>query len=267
MASALMAGGLNAEILPTRGPDDAAAFARKICAEQNEPLVIVGAGDGTINGVLNGLVPGAATLAVLPFGTSNVLARELGIRSIDDGVARVLRGASRWMSVGLMEVEGARRYFSLMAGAGFDGSIVEGVRGGEKRILKQGAYILSALRVLARWDAEPLEVVADGKRIGCHSVIVCNAARYGGSFVLARGADLFEPRFEVVCVRSANRAAYLRLALKCITGRNIRGDDVTVFPAGEVEIRGGKPVQLDGDYVCRTPIHIRAVENFVRVIT
>src|SRR6185369_8334031 len=54
----------------------------------NQPLVIVAAGDGTINAVVNGLKTGTATLAILPLGTSNVLAAEIGIHSIEDGICR-----------------------------------------------------------------------------------------------------------------------------------------------------------------------------------
>ncbi len=241
-------------------------FARRICGERREPFIVAGGGDGTVNGVLNGLVPGVATLAVLPLGTSNVLARELGINSVAEALRRVVAGATRPLSVGLLEIAGEKRYFSLMAGIGFDGAVVEGVRLGEKRWLKQGAYLLSAIRSLRRWEREPLEIVADGERLECHSIVACNASRYGGGFVLAREADIFSPGFRLVCVKGATRREFLRFALRVLTGREAAGAGVEVLAARELTVSGDRAVQADGDFVGRGPVVIRAVEGFARIV-
>lgn len=266
VAALLREGGLAPELLPTGGPDDAALFAARICAAEEHPLIVACGGDGTVNGVINGLAPGRATLGFLPLGTSNVLARELGIGSVDEAVRRIVRGESRPMTVGLLEGFGLRRFFFLMAGAGFDGFVVEGVRGAEKRRLGEGAYLLSALRTFAAWDKGMLEVAAGAERRLCHSVVVCNASRYGGRHVLAPEASLFEPGFRVVCVGGATRARYLRLALGVLAGRGARGGDVSLFTADAVEIGGNKPVQVDGDFVCHGPVRVSSVPGFVRLI-
>src|SRR6185369_8848211 len=178
--TALRRGGLEPELLQTRSAQDAALFAARICAEERAPLLLVAGGDGTVNGVLNGLAPGVATLGVIPLGTSNVLARELRIDSLEDALARVVRGASRPISVGELECAGEKRRFLLMAGVGVDGAVVQGVRLAEKRRFGKGAYLLSALRLLRAWDGSELQVAGAGGSRSCHSVIVCNAARYGG---------------------------------------------------------------------------------------
>ena len=258
--------GLTPKLLLTGGPDDASLFARRICAEEAEPFIIAGGGDGTINGVVNGLAPGRATLAVLPLGTSNVLAREIGIASVDDALRRIERGTTRIMSVGLLEKEGMSRYFLLMAGIGFDGAVVEGVRLGEKRILKEGAYILSALRRLISWEREPMEVTADGRSLACHTVVVCNSAKYAGTFVLAPDADIFTPGFQLVCITGRNRRTYLKASARLVFGKGAGGSDVEVVNASEVVVSGTKAVQIDGDYLCHAPVRIRAVPDFVRLI-
>ncbi len=194
------------ELLLTQGPDDAARFARRLCTEQEAPLIIAAGGDGTVNEVLNGLVPGKGTLAVLPLGTSNVLAMELGIASLPEAVERIIRGETRPLPVGLLAKGGVQRYFSLMAGIGLDGAVVEGVRLCEKRIIGKGAYFLAALRLLVNWESGRLHVLAKEGEFDCHSVIVCNAAKYAGKFLLARQVDLFTPRFEVICVSGGSRS-------------------------------------------------------------
>jgi YegS/Rv2252/BmrU family lipid kinase len=266
ITAAFAAGGLDAEVLLTQSAADAELFARRICAERKDPLIIVGGGDGTINQVLNGVVPGEATLGVLPLGTANVLARELGIHSLEDAVQRVLRRVTRPLTTGLLEAEGVRRRFLLMAGIGVDGSIVAGVRDTEKRLFGKGAYLLAAARLMFGWEQDRLQVVADGRRIDCHSVIVCNAARYGGSFRLAPGADLFTPEFRVVCVTGDRRKDYLRLARAVIEGKVTECRGVELISAREVKVAGTSAVQVDGDFCCHAPVRITAQENFARLI-
>lgn len=266
---AIMAGlrerGFAPELMPTKSAADPARFAARLCAEVSDPLIVVAGGDGTVNGVLSGLAHGAATLGVVPLGTANVLARELKIATVDDALDRIARGSCRSLSVGEIEYEGQRRRFVLMAGAGVDGAVVRGVRLAEKRVLGKGAYLLSALRVLRDWDGSELSVTGGGRSVSCHGVIVCNAARYGGEFVLAPQADLFTSGFQVVCIKGG-RLAYLKLALALARGKDPAEAGVTRFAADALELKGEKAVQLDGDYFCSTPIRIRSVPDLVRLI-
>ena len=85
--------------------------------------------------MLNSVRPATATVAILPLGTSNVLAREIGIRSLEDGLERIVAGRSRQLPLGLLDLGRARHRFLLMAGIGVDGAVVRDVRPGEKRLL------------------------------------------------------------------------------------------------------------------------------------
>jgi diacylglycerol kinase (ATP) len=263
--SSLRQGGLDPELLLTGSAQDAALFAARVCRETASPLVLVAGGDGTVNGVLNGLVPGAATLGVIPMGTSNVLARELKISSLHDALARVARGDSGPISIGELECAGERRRFLLMAGVGVDGAVVQAVRLGEKKLVGKGAYLLSALRVLANWDRGELQVTGAGRSVTCHSVIVCNAARYGGNFLLAPEGDLFTPGFQVLCIKGG-RLTFLGLALLLGLNRVAESRSITLFQADELEIAGNKAVQIDGDFFGLAPLKLRSLPDFVRLI-
>ena len=263
--AALKQGGLDPEVLPTGCAEDATLFAARICAGTEDPLVLVCGGDGTVNGVLNGLAPGKATLGVLPLGTSNVLARELKINSLDDAVARIVRGGARPVAVGELSCAGESRRFILMAGVGVDGAVVQGVRLKEKKLIGKGAYVLSALRVMAGWDRGKLQVTMGGGSVSCHSVIVCNAAKYGGNFLLARQGDLFTPGFQVLCIHGG-RTAYLKIALLLGLKRPVSGPFVTSFQATELEVSGNKPVQIDGDYFGCAPLRLTSLPGFLRLI-
>lgn len=259
-------GGIRPELCRVSTPAEIAARCRAILDAVPEPLLMVAGGDGTVNAVVNSLPPGRATLAVLPLGTSNVLAAELGICSPEDGVERLLAGRSRSLPVGLLELERATLRFLLMAGIGVDGAVVGNVNPRAKRHLRQGAYLLSALGVALKWDRSPLELRLAGRELACHGVIVCAASRYGGDFVLAPESDLFAPEFTVICLQGSRRRDYLRLALRLFTGRLAADRSPVRMRAREVEVRGKKPIQLDGDFVGHTPARLRVLEDFARIV-
>lgn len=259
-----------AGIRPTVCRGTSPADVRHLCRTINESpdtvLVIIAAGDGTVNAVVNGLLPGKVTLAVLPLGTSNVLAAELGIRSVEDGIERITAGRHRPLSVGILETNSAVHRFVLMAGIGFDGVVVRDVRPREKRVLKKGAFALSAMRSTIHWDGSLVDVVTPERKTVCHSVIVCNASRYGGSSVLAPGGGLFSAGFTVACIRNNRRLAYLRLAVELVTGRVATSREIISFDAERVEISGTKPIQVDGDFIGYSPATVRRMDDFARII-
>lgn len=246
-------------------PDRAAEIARAAC-HGRAPLIIVGAGDGTINAVVNGLPPGVATLAVLPFGTSNVLCRELGIMSTKEALDKISAGSSRDICVGCIEKTTEKRTFLLMAGVGIDGLVVKGVAPREKRLLKKGAYLLSALRVFCSWERETVEVISGSRAIHCHSVIVCNGSKYGGNVRIAPDASIFKPDLQVICIEDRSRLGYLKLLPSILSGKGLKSSGIQTFTTRELEIRGTKPLQADGDYYFDTPLRIRAVPNFLKMI-
>ncbi|RQW89368.1 MAG: diacylglycerol kinase family lipid kinase [Geobacter sp.] len=262
----LVSHGIIPDLQHVSTPESAVRCAQAACRSQQNPLIIVGAGDGTINAVVNGLTPGTATLAVIPFGTSNVLCRELGIMSPEAALEKIAAGMSRNLCVGSIEKDETRHTFLLMAGVGLDGSVVKGVKTREKRLFKKGAYFLSALRVLQSWEKSRFEVVSGSRVVECHSVVVCNGAKYGGNILFAPGASLFEPEFQVVCIEHETRLEYLKTLPSLLAGRGLKGSGIITFPARELEIRGTKPLQADGDYYFDAPVHIRAIPDFMKII-
>jgi len=249
------------------GPQDAGAVCAEIETDSQNPLIIVAGGDGTINAIVNALQPGRSTLAILPTGTANVLAYELGISSVADGIARIAAGASKPLAVGVVEpADGDARRFILMAGVGLDGSIVKGVRTWEKRVLKKGAYLLSALRCLIAWDHSRFSLQANGQTLECHSAIIGNAARYGGNFMLMPTADLSQPQFELFCITATSRWSYLKILVNSLRGRPEQRKDVTRLRTTQIELQGNRAIQLDGDYYRQAPCTISVIGDFARII-
>lgn len=262
----LQAAGISTTIFSIGSPVEASRCCRSIYSACEQPFVIVAAGDGTINAVLNGLHPRTATIAVLPLGTSNVLAAEIGIGSVQDGVARIIRGFSRPLSIGMMERGQSALRFTLMAGCGLDGAVVRDVRPGEKRVLKQGAYALAAIRNCLSWETGQVEVAMPSGLLTCHSVVVSNVSRYGGDFVLAPQADLFSPGFTVTCVTGSSRRSYAGILFDMARGRASANVELQQVTATEVEIHGAKPIQVDGDFVGYGPARLRVVADFAQIV-
>lgn len=256
---------LNCELLITTSAEHTESAARQICAEHERPLIIVGGGDGTINGVVNGL-SSHATLALLPLGTSNVLAAELNIQTIEDAVARIIRQKTSPLSVGLLDDGVNRRCFVLMAGIGVDGSVVKRVGATRKRVLGKGAYLLSALQQIFSWEREKLAISVDGTERECHSIVICNAAHYGGAFQLARGADISSPDLEAICIVSDRRRTYLEIAVNAVRGKHLVSEEIVRLTGQNFMVSGRKAVQVDGDYFGHSPVTIKIVRDFARVI-
>lgn len=264
--SRLSEAGIRPTLMEVTTPVEVRSRCRAIAAEDAAALVIVAAGDGTINAVVNSLKPASATLAILPLGTSNVLAREIGIRSLEDGVERIITARSRPLPLGVMELGPISHRFLLMAGVGVDGAVVRDVHPREKRLLRQGAYALSAMRYAFQWEKEMIQVVTPERTLACHGAVVCTASRYGGDFVLVPGGDLFSPLFTVVCTLGNRRRDYLRVAWDLFSGRTQTGRQLLRITAREVEIFGVKPVQLDGDFIGYSPARFSCLENFARIV-
>ena len=258
--------GMPPTVYSVRTPAEILSCCQEINESEEAPLVIVAGGDGTFNAVVNGLKHGIATLAVLPMGTSNVLAAEIGITSVKKGLKRILKGKTRPLSLGLLELVGSSHLFVLMAGIGIDGAVVRNVWPLGKRLLKQGAYALSAFFSVFKWDSSMIEVVTPNKSISCHSVIVCSASRYGGDFILAPEGSVFSPDLTAICISKNRRRTYFRLALELLTGKLDASRELIRIPADGLEILGTKPIQIDGDFVGYSPARLKTVADFARII-
>jgi len=261
----LHAAGIEVENLSCRDFAEMQETARLASSRPDAPLVIAAGGDGTISAVLNGLAGNGATCAILPMGTANVLAIELGLQTVEKAVAKIISGENRPFTAGLVTGASRSSRFFLMAGVGLDGHIVRGVTPERKKRFGKGAYLLSALEQLRHWETGRLRVITEGADFSCHSVIVCNAARYGGAFTLAHGASIFSPSLELVAVGGSSRTDQLQLALQTLKGGS-GAAGIIRLAAERIRIEGAKPLQADGDDWGDSPVEIIAENEYARII-
>lgn len=259
--------GIQPVVYTVRTPAEAQLCCNAMYQLTDQPLVIIAAGDGTINAVINALLPGGATLAILPLGTSNVLAAELGIYSLANGLERIISGTPRELCLGRLQTERAGYRFVLMAGIGFDGAVVRDLRVVEKQLLRQGGYLLSAARNCCAWETAPLEVRTATEQLTCHSAVVCNASRYGGNFIMAPETDIFTPGLTVACLPGSHRRSYLGAAFDLLRGAGGSSSHIQRICCDQVTVTGCKPIQIDGDFVGYGPAELMSETGVCRVMT
>lgn len=243
----------------TGGRGDAERMARELAPGAFDAVVAAG-GDGTINEVVNGLAARAgerapAPLGIVPLGTANVLAHELGLPLDPAGMAAVLAaGAERPVHLGVAN----GRCFAMMAGTGLDALVVERVDTRLKRLLGKGAYAVETLAQLAGYRDSRYRVTVDGTTEEVASVIVAKGHFYAGRFVCAPDARLTDPRLHVCLFPRPGRWNAVRYIWGVTAGRLPHFQDYRIVPAQRVVITGpvGDPVQGDGDVIARLPVEI-----------
>lgn len=265
--SLLRQAGCMLDLRATAKPGDAEAIAAGISADDCDVVVAAG-GDGTVNEAVNGLAgaPGPVPpLAILPLGTANVLAAEIGLGTTPAAIAAaVLTGDARRIRLGRAN----GRHFVLMAGVGFDAHVVAQVSLLVKRHAGKLAYVGESLRQLTRYRFPLCHVEIDGRAFTARSVVVCNGRLYGGRFVAAPNACLEEPGFEVVLMERGGAWNAVRYGSALALGRLSLLPDVRIVTGRHVRIDGeaGAPAQADGDVIARLPLDITVAERCLDLV-
>jgi len=249
-------------LLRTRAPRHATELAREVSGVD---AVVVAGGDGTINEVVNGLNGDAPPLGIIPLGTANVLAMELGIARRASRIAEtIVDGVEQPIALG---VANGRR-FVQMVGIGADAYVVEHVSKPVKRILGKGAYVWSSLQGLFSYPFPSFALEIDGVAVSASSVIVSNGRFYGGRNVVAPAASLERDTFEVCVMTRYGRFNALRYGLAVFLDLLPRLGDVRQVTAKHIKVLGpiGQPVQGDGDIVAALPADVTVLPGALRVL-
>lgn len=270
VVEALRRRGMTVDIQPTTGPGDATTLAAAASRARHDVVCAAG-GDGTINEVANGLLRAddPPPLAVIPLGTANVLAIELGLPAAPDALAALIADGGE---AAVHPAVADDRAFLLMAGAGFDAAVVHGVRRPVKRLLGKGAYVLQTLIETLRYRFPPLTVRADGREFTARMVVACKGRHYGGPYVAAPEARLEAGSVQLCLFHGGGVVAQARYGLALLRGRVATLPDVTVIEAREVTITAPAatapvPVQVDGDAEAALPLHITMAARPLAVIS
>jgi diacylglycerol kinase family enzyme len=260
--------GLELVQAPTERPRHTIEIAREFAA-RGVDLVVVYGGDGTVSEAAWGLTGTGIPLAVLPGGTSNVLARELSIPLAFDRAKELLwTGVPRRVRI----LTANDRPFLLWAGAGLDARIMGRMSPFLKRWFGRAGIFCTVAPEFFRYEFPRLEVSVDGATHEATFAVVCHARRYAGEWIIAPEASLDTEEMDVMLFAGRNRWDFFRLFrqiqlgraghLTAGLGRTVRGRTI------EIRSRESYPVdvQVDGDCVLETPITCRASTNEVTIL-
>jgi len=229
-------------------------------------LILVLGGDGTINEAVNGMVHSKATLGILPAGTANVLAMELGLGSrLDRAIERLVNSVERRVAVGKLSSAFGTRHFLAMGGAGLDAKIVYDINPGLKAWAGKAAYWFSgfghATQTVTNFDAR-----INGDRYRTGFVLASRVRNYGGDLEIATGASLLRDDFEIVIFEGSNPLRYLWYMTGVGLKQVQKMHGVHTVRAAQVELCGDAHLQIDGEYAGRMPGRFEIVPDALTIL-
>ncbi len=272
--------GIRTELAPTTGPGTATQIARQAVKQQRDMVIACG-GDGTINEIVNGLAKSQVPMALLPAGTANILAKELGVPWDIPHASRLIPGGTvRRIALGIAvpldgnasaAVPHEGRYFLSVAGAGPDGAIVNGVHADLKKSTGVFAYWVEGMRQLLTYNFSEIRVHSCGRERSATIIVVGRTIHYGGPFKITTGASLFEDSFEFLTNSRRSRFAYAVClpALWLGSLRKMKGIEAWKSTEAICEPANSEPVyaQVDGEPVGRLPLAFRIVPDALTIVT
>jgi YegS/Rv2252/BmrU family lipid kinase len=245
--------GWQADLRLTQVAGDAHRLARE-AVEQRVDIVVAVGGDGTINEIIQELAGSETALGVLPWGTVNVWAREVGIPMDNVGAQEVLvKGLTRRIDLGKVN----DRYFLLMAGIGFDGEVTHAVeKKPAKRLGVLGYLLVGTWLGLGYPDFRTsLEIDGHVVKINALQIIIGNTQLYGGALKYTWQAKCDDGLLDICILRKQSMLRRFMVLLDFLLHRDQRRQWVRYEKCTTVKIRTRHPVaiQADGDPMGYTP--------------
>jgi diacylglycerol kinase (ATP) len=244
--------GIEVTLVGTTAPGTAGVQARRQI-EAGCDFVVAAGGDGTVNEIASGMLHTKVPLAVLPFGTANVLAKEMRMpMQMDSAAAELSKMKPLRVAAGRLRLQDSTpRTFICMAGAGLDASIICHLNLDLKALAGKVAYYAAGFAHIFRPLTE-FEVVVDEQHYEASFALISRVRNYGGDLEIARGASLLRDDFEVVLFRGKQSYQYLPYFVGVVLGQTQRLSGVTVLHGRSVTCRQppqGRDiyVQVDGE--------------------
>lgn len=265
----LVANGIRLDLAETHRAGHAEALARE-AAGRGEKIIVAAGGDGTIAEVANGLIGSDARLGVIPLGTANVLAHELGLPFAPKSVAAALAfGRTRTLWPGQANGRDGARLFVQMLGVGFDAQVVHNMPFPLKKLFGKGAYVMQSMRELVRYEFPAIRLRIDDIETEAASVIISKGRLYGGKFRLAADAVPGDPGFSVVLFDRSGPCSTMMYGTALPLNLLGRAPGVRHIRARRIDFiqNDAVPAQTDGDSAGFAPLWVSDAAGPIQVIT
>jgi YegS/Rv2252/BmrU family lipid kinase len=244
---------------------EAEALARRAAKEGFARIVAAG-GDGTVSQVANGLTGSNATLGVLPMGTVNVFAMELGLPVYNLKRCWDIIEDTNVRLVDLPSANG--KYFVQLAGVGLDAQVVKETSLAFKRSFGPLSYLISAAQIAAR---QPPKLFIESEHTSLEEgsfVLIGNGRFYGGPFPFFKHAIIDDGLFDVVVFTRLGYLEIVKYLQDVVFSSDIKVPEVEYFQTRQLRITSEKdvPLELDGELAGNCPVDFRIREKALRVL-
>jgi YegS/Rv2252/BmrU family lipid kinase len=256
------------DVLQSGSAGEAVSLIAETDLSEYDGLIAVG-GDGTLFAAVNGLYAHDKSkripLGLVPAGTGNAFARDLGLAAGDweKAVGLIRAGHVRPVDVGRVVTPAETYFFLNVVGAGL---VVDALRTAEKlKSFRIPAYTLAALWHVIKLKSYPLSIEIDGKNIHMDSMFleISNSRYTGASFLIAPDAVFDDGLFDVTLVKKLSRMRLLRLFPTIYQGHHIRFEEIETFKAKQVRITAPSDMALapDGEIRGCTPVTVTCLQR------
>ena len=249
----------------TNSPGDARDLAARAVTQGYGTIVAAG-GDGTINEVVNGIGGADVQFGILPVGTMNVFAAELGIpqNNLPKAWQVIEAGCSRLVDL----PQANHEYFVQLAGVGLDAEVVRQTTPDSKKVLGPMSYLLTLAQVAARQHPKILIEPVDGATREGSFVLVGNGRFYGGPFVVFKDARLDDGLLDVLVFQNQSHWDLIRYFQAIAFGNHPALPDVEYFQSRGLRLTSLEPVpvEIDGELIGSLPYEFGFSNGKLRVL-
>lgn len=253
----------SARVEPTTAPGDARRLAQRAAAEGCR-IVVAAGGDGTINEVVNGIAGSQSALGILPVGTMNVFATELGLPSdLEEAWEIIEAGSTREIDL----AQANDHYFAQLAGVGLDAQVVERTTTEFKKNFGPLSYLINAAQ-LASHKPPRLRVESEGVTREGSFVLIGNGRYYGAPLKVFTDASLDDGLLDVIVAKNAGHLDLVRYFTGVVTGIHPEFEDIDYFHTRELLVTSPDdvPVEVDGELAGKLPVTFRIAPHRLRVV-
>jgi diacylglycerol kinase (ATP) len=264
--------------IATTGPGHAGEIARQE-VDRGAELILVAGGDGTINEAVNGMAHSDVPLGILPAGTANVLANELGLgNSMERAAAALPDAVQERIALGTISGAGqasasaehaSPRYFLMMAGVGLDADIVYNLNPRLKEATGKAAYWIAGFSKVGHRIPE-FTVQANGSEYRASFALVSRVRNYGGDLEIAPTISLLDDEFEMVLFEGESSFGFLKYMLAVVVHQQQSMRGITILRTRHAvfsDLRDSNiHLQVDGEYAGVTPARVELVPNALTLL-
>ena len=253
--------------LPTERAGHGTELARQAVADGVDAVCALG-GDGTVNEVINGIAESGVPLLIVPTGTVNVLALELGMpMEPADAIRLAGEGHVSWIDLGLA----GERYFALMAGVGLDAMVVNSLNPALKKALREAAFAVHGVATFFRSDFPLLRVETAEQTADGYFVVIGNSANYSGAFGITTKASMRDGLLDVCVLQTLSPLGTAYYWLAALVESHLKHPKVQYWrtESAKVTVVDSEEevlVQTDGEVAGKLPLACRVAPRALKVI-